>query len=377
MLVSLNKIIHHSKFIYLFPLFVILFIFLTNSPSLNYIFSNELNRYGWDTLLYKSKHLFSNLNHVGPESHNAKTVFRLTVPLIVKAFNLSYSSLVLLQFILYYFFIIYLFKYLKRQFDSTVLSFLLVIGISTTYFGKALITDFRWFDGWAYLFFLISIYTRNYFVLFFSIFFGLFTDERFVFSLLVLFLMHNENFDYVKFKFSKFYSKKSMFVLLALFIYLFSRISLHLFLGMEMPTEAIGSAFTDNVQNRLLGLGIFTFFEGYWLIVIYFIWYYMFSKANLLSVFFILLLMLGIISVFLVYDITRSGAYLMPFIFLFLKCLQLKMNDQIYKQLVLMSTIVSVLYPATFVLNGIGMNNFILNDYLYVVVNRLGDYFSH
>lgn len=376
MLVSLNKIIHHSKFIYLFPLFVILFIFLTNSPSLNYIFSNELNRYGWDTLLYKSKHLFSNINHVGPESHNAKTVFRLTVPIVVRIFNLSYSGLVYFQFFLCYLFLLYFTKYFKRQFSSTYLPFILVLGISTTYFGKALITDFRWFDGWAFLCFLISIYTRNYFVLFISIYFGLFTDERFIFCIPVLYVLQSDNFDFIQFQFSKIFSKKSVIVFIAFVFYLISRFALKIHFDMEMPTEAIGSAFKDNVHHRLIGLGIFTFFEGYWLIVVYFFWIYFIKKYNLLTYAFVFLLFVGIISVFLVYDITRSGAYLMPFVILFLKCLHSQMNPQIYKQLVVMSTIIAILYPATFVLNGIGMNNFILNDYLYVLVNRLEDFIS-
>ena len=146
MLLLNHKIISDKKFKYFFPLLIILFVFLTNSPSLNFIFSNELNIYGWKTILYKSNHLLSNLDHVGPESHNAKTVFRLTVPFIVKIFGLSYQGLVIFQFLLYYFFVFYLFKFLNRQFENISLSIILVIGISTTYFGKALITDFRWFD---------------------------------------------------------------------------------------------------------------------------------------------------------------------------------------------------------------------------------------
>jgi hypothetical protein len=143
---------------------------------------------------------------------------------------------------------------------------------------------------------------------------------------------------------------------------------------MEMPTDAIGSAFKDNVHKRLIGIGIFTFFQGYWLIVIYFVWYYLINKHNLLSFTFVIMLFLGILSVFLVYDVTRSGAYLMSFVFLFLKCLHNKMNYESYKQLILLSSIVSIIYPATFVLNGVGTNNSILNDYIYILVNRLEIY---
>jgi hypothetical protein len=374
MLSQLNKIVNNSKFIYIFPLFIIVFIFLTNSPDLKYVFSNELNKYGWDTILYKSNNLFSNIKHVEPESHSAKTVFRLTIPLIVKTLNLSFRGLVYLQFFLYYIFLLLLLKYFKKEFSSSLLSYILVLGISTTYFGKALITDFRWFDGWAFLFFLISIYTKNYFILIPSIYLGLFTDERFIFCLPILYILNSDNFDFFKFKFSSFFSYKSTVVVMVFFLYLLSRFILQSYFKMEMPTDAIGSAFKDNVHKRLIGIGIFTFFQGYWLIVIYFVWYYLINKHNLLSFTFVIMLFLGILSVFLVYDVTRSGAYLMSFVFLFLKCLHNKMNYESYKQLILLSSIVSIIYPATFVLNGVGTNNSILNDYIYILVNRLEIY---
>jgi len=371
MLFQLNKIVNNSKFIYLFPLFVIVFIFLTNSPDLKYVFSNELNKYGWNTILYKSNNLFSNIKHAEPESHNAKTVFRLTIPVIVKTLNLSFRGLVYLQFFLYYIFQLLLLKYFKKEFSSSLLSYILVLGISTTYFGRALITDFRWFDGWAFLFFLISIYTKNYFILITSIYLGLFTDERFIFCLPILYVFSSDNFDFIKFKFTSFFSYKSTIVLIVFLIYLISRFTLKSYFKMEMPTDAIGSPFKDNVHKRLFGIGIFTFFQGYWLIVIYFVFYYLINIYNLLSFAFVIILFLGTFSVFLVYDVTRSGAYLMPFVFLFLKCLHNKMNFESYKQLVLLSSIIAIIYPPTFVLNGLGINNSILNDYFYVLVNRI------
>jgi hypothetical protein len=366
-----NCFLQSKYFLYCFPFFVMIFVFLTNSPSLKFVLSNELNLIGWDVVKYKSNHLLSNLDHVIRASHFSKTVFRLTVPLVVRMFQLNFPSLIVLQFLLYYFFIFFLVKYFIRELNQYFLSLLLVFGLCTTYFGKALIVDFRWFDGWAYLFMVLSLYSKNKYVLFFSVLLGMFTDERFVFAIPAIFLLRQEFIQITSFRSINFTSKYSFAILIGVVTSFIIRFILVVFCNMHLNSVGIFTPLVDNVLNRLIGIGYFTFFEGFWIFVLYFLLYTKRSfKKNMLTVSILLIFFVGTSSVFLLYDLTRAGAYFMPYIFLYITVLSKTIQKEIFTQLVFTSVFISFLFPPNYVVNGIGINNFIINDYFYIVLKK-------
>ena len=366
-----NSFLQSKYFLYCFPFFVMIFVFLTNSPSFKFVLSNELNLIGWDVVKYKSNHLLSNLDHVIQASHFSKTVFRLTVPLVVRMFQLNFPSLIVLQFLLYYFFIFFLVKYFIRELNQYFLSLLLVFGLCTTYFGKALIVDFRWFDGWAYLFMVLSLYSKNRYVLFFSVLLGMFTDERFVFAVPAIFLLRQEFIQITSFRSINFTSKNSFTILVGVVASFIIRFVLVVFFNMHLNRVGIFTPLVDNVLNRLIGIGYFTFFEGFWIFVLYFLLHLKRSfKKNMLTVSILLIFFVGTSSVFLLYDLTRAGAYFMPYIFLYIIVLSKTIQKEIFTHLVFTSVFISFLFPPNYVVNGIGINNFIINDYFYIVLKK-------
>jgi hypothetical protein len=372
-----NSFLQSKYFLYCFPFFVMIFVFLTNSPSLKFILSNELNLIGWDVVKYKSNHLLSNLDHVIQASHFSKTVFRLTVPLVVRMFQLNFPSLIVLQFLLYYFFIFFLVKYFIRELNQYFLSLLLVFGLCTTYFGKALIVDFRWFDGWAYLFMVLSLYSKNKYVLFFSVLLGMFTDERFVFAIPAIFLLRQEFIQITSFRSINFTSRYSFTILVGVITSFIIRFILVVFFNMHLNNVGIFTPLVDNVLNRLIGIGYFTFFEGFWIFVLYFLLYVKLSfKKNMLTISILLIFFVGTSSVFLLYDLTRAGAYFMPYIFLYIVMLFKTIKKEIFTQLVFTSVFISFLFPPNYVVNGIGINNFIINDYFYIVLKKFFVFFN-
>jgi hypothetical protein len=367
-----NSFLQSKYFLYCFPFFVMIFVFLTNSPSLKFVLSNELNLIGWDVVKYKSNHLLSNLDHVIQASHFSKTVFRLTVPLIVRIFQLNFPSLIVLQFLLYYFFIFFLAKYFIRELNHYFLSLLLVFGLCTTYFGKALIVDFRWFDGWAYFFMVLSLYSKNKYVLFVSVLLGMFTDERFILAIPAIFLLRQDSLRLTSIRALKFTSKYSLTILIGVVVSIFIRFILIVFFNMHLNSVGIFTPLVDNVLNRLIGIGYFTFFEGFWIFVFYFLFYAKLSfKKNILTVLILLVFFVGTSTVFLLYDLTRAGAYFMPYVFLFIVYLSNTIKKEIFKHIVFTSVIISFLFPPNYVVNGIGINNFIINDYFYIVLKKI------
>jgi hypothetical protein len=367
---NLNHFLYKPYFQFIFPVFLILFIYLTNTIPFHFILNNPMNIDGWKTVMIKSNNLFSNLSHLDPSSHNAKTVFRLTIPLLVKCFRINFQNLIIIQFVSYYFFIFFLNRILFKYFDSIRISYLLLITICTTYFGKAFIVDFRWFDGWAYFFIVLALYSRFNILVIIFVLFGIFTDERVILSLPAIFLLKNKNIDFESMKFK--FNIDSLVIVFSFVLYFLIRVFLSLKFNMKMPVDLIGSPIIDNVNKRLIGPGFFTFFEGLWIFILLAIYkIYNLGKMNFLFIIFFIVFFISCILVFSVYDVTRSGAYLMPYVLIFIKILYKNLSKIEFKSYLNSAFLVSVFFPGIYVISGVGMNNFILNDYLFVLLNRI------
>jgi hypothetical protein len=358
---------------YIFPLILLIFLIITNCMPLRFVLGNTMNIDAWNVILYKSKHIFYNLDAYGSESHIAKTVFRLTIPLIVKLFHFNYLEFIFLQLFLAYFFIYYLFNFFDKKYASKNISALLTISICTIYFGKALIVDFRWFDGWAFLFIIITLYTRFLLLAFVFLILGFFTDERVIFSVPILIILTSNQFHLESFNYRSLISKKNVTIVLSLIFYILLRIILTYKYDMHIPSNAIGyEVFLDNINKRLIGMGYFTFFEGLWLFpFFYFLEYLKRRKIDFYTSFFIFYFILNTIAVFFIYDVTRSGAYLILFIFFFIDRCYISYTIEQFKMILISSFLICVFFPGYYTLNGIGMNNNFLNEYGYLLLKKI------
>ena len=350
-----------------------IFLIITNCMPLRFVLGNTMNVDAWNVILFKSEHIFYNLDAYGAESHIAKTVFRLTIPLIVKLFQFNYLEFIYLQLFLAYFFLYFLFVFFYKKYGSKSISALLTISICTIYFGKALIVDFRWFDGWAFLFIVFTLYTRFLLLSFFFLTLGLFTDERVIFSVPILMILTSNQFQLESINYRILISKKNVTIVLSLTLYILLRMILTYKYGMHIPSNAIGyEVFLDNINKRLIGMGYFTFFEGLWLFpFFYFLHYLKRRKFDFYTSLFILYFILNTIAVFFIYDVTRSGAYLVLFIFFFVDSCYKSYTREQFKMILMSSFLICIFFPGYYALNGIGMNNNFLNEYGYLFLKKI------
>ena len=358
---------------YIFPFILLTFLIITNCMPLRFVLENTMNIDAWNVILFKSTHLFSNLEEYGAESHIAKTVFRLTIPLIVKLFQFNYLQFIFLQFCFAYFLLYFLFAFFDKKYGSKNIAALITISIGTIYFGKALLVDFRWFDGWAFLFIVFTLYTRFFILAFVFLILGLFTDERVVFSIPILMILSSNRFDLTFFNYKSLISKKNGVIALSLIFYILLRMILTYIYDMNIPSNAIGyEVLLDNINKRLIGMGYFTFFEGLWLFpFFYFLNYLKQRKFDIYTSLFIIYFIFNTIVVFFIYDVTRSGAYLILFVFFFIDSCYKSYTREQFKLILISSFLICVFFPGYYTLNGIGMNNNFLNEYGYLMLKKI------
>ena len=122
----------------------------------------------------------------GSKSHLDKIGFRFMIPLIGNLFNLNYYQIIYLQIISFSFFFFFLLRFFQNNnFDTTTL-ILSPLLFATTFIGKWGLFDVWYFDGFAYLFILITICRYSILVTFLSGLSACFIDERALMAFLIV-----------------------------------------------------------------------------------------------------------------------------------------------------------------------------------------------
>jgi len=307
----------------------------------------------WNTVIIKSKDLTNSLTYIPSGSWLAKKVFRLTVPVIMKVTHLTPIGIFILQSILGYLLIVFSYKLCYRILKDSVSSTFIAAGIIFLYFGRASFYDFFccWFDGFAYFFIIMAFFCRNSIGIFLFSTLAAWTDERAFIALSIVFLFHqiiNISKSPIKLKHLIALNNKSIAVIFAMAFYLIIRLFLQINYGMHTPTGGVGLAMLK-VTLPVLTIGIWTFLEGFWLLLIVTCFFIIKNKEY---VFFVVVLI--ILSVFFVVsgcvtDITRSGSYLVPFIFVLIIYLNKKIQLYELRRLFLICFIITFLFPSVFV----------------------------
>ena len=112
-------------------------------------------------------------------SHNSKLTFRLFPVFLGKILYLNKIGFIILLYLVGFLIIYLTFKFFAQKTGDKYKGFLLTIAFSFVYAGKMSFLEFRGiFDGIALLLLILSIYSRNFMVIYFCILFSAFTDER-------------------------------------------------------------------------------------------------------------------------------------------------------------------------------------------------------
>jgi hypothetical protein len=281
----------------------------------------------WDVTMLKAHDLTNNLIQFAADSLFSKKVFRLTVPILIRLLHLNKTGILILQGIVGFFFIFFSYKLANRILKDAVSATMIAAGIMFMYAGRACFVDVStYFDGWAYFFILMTIYSRNLALTFLFATMAAWVDERGALALVFPLLFHQVNAAKEKdFSLRALTrpSQPTIVVLAAIAGYLSLRLYLTHAFNMHTPTgDADFSAFKMNFIHASYGFGAFTFLEGFWLLV---------PIVALLAItnghYSFLLAILGVmggfsLAVFFVYDLTRSGSHLVASIFILLLYLQ-------------------------------------------------------
>lgn len=351
-----NKIFYFIEKESVKPFFVIRLSLLTTitliffaTPAYHYI-NEAFQQINWDATLRKANNPLDTLRDIPAGTHAAKKVFRITVPLIIGLFSLTPLSVYLMQFILGIFTFAILYFLFQNILKDRVSATLLSVGLGFIYFGKACFIDlFSWFDGWAFFFLLLGMLVKHPTIIFVFTFSAAWTDERAVLILPILILFHQIN------NFSNFDTKqissfininlRSLSVFLALVIYIAGRLLLSF--HFDMHTPSVNANFMRMFdQTDFWGFGIWSFLEGFWILVLMSLIVMLKNKDYLLFTFIMIPIIIFSIVANMVNDVTRSGSYLVPILFIVIPYLYRSNDLNSMRRILLWSVTISFLFPA-------------------------------
>lgn len=290
-------------------------------------------------------------------SHAAKKTFRLTVPLIAKITHMGNWGVFLLQFFAGLAFIFFSIKLTKNITKDDVSSFFAGFGIVFIYAGHAGFSDINtWFDIFAYLFILLSLFSKNPFLIVLFIQLACWTDERGFFASFfacIFWMLQNSPKDEFEEHPILYPNKINAFaVVFSMLAYLISRYLLGYVTGLKTPTGGIG--FTILLQQtEFYGMGIWTALEGFWIIFALMLFTLIRSKKYLLLVSVLFASTLSLIISFMVYDITRSSSYIFPLIFISIAILKQNYPISDLRKLLFLTAFVSFLFPAYYIITDV------------------------
>ncbi len=362
----------HSLYPYFLTLTLILLSLFFATPRYLYLDSMPEIKEGWEIVMLKSKDLTNSLKHLKADTHSAKTVFRLTVPVFVKLFSANQVITYFIQVFLGFVLILNLYKISNKIFENAISATFVTSGIVFLYFGRACFVDFTWYDGWAFFALTMALSVRNVWMLSFFCLIAAWTDERALIVLPIIMLFkqieNNKSGDF-SFKNLCRLNKASIFVLSSIGLYFIVRGTLMLFYNMHTP-NASADLSTLKTNLPVIGFGFWTFFEGFWLIILVALIYMIYNKNYMLALFILLQIIISSLVSFSVFDITRSGSYLVPI--LFVTCIYLKEKMEI-KEINLhlfAGFLLTFLFPAYYIIGTLGMYQPIYFEALNFILNK-------
>ena len=342
-------------YVYVLSLFSILATCQLNSI---YEFKTRSVIIKWNVLLLKSQDLTNSLDFLDPARNEAKLVFRLFIPVLIRLFHLNYIKLHIIQYIVGYLLIIASFKLADKLLKDKVSASFITIGLVCTYFGKTSFYDMAtyWFDGFAYFFIILGMLVSSPFLIFLFCTCAAWVDERafmalsivLVFQQLILIKSKNK----IQFKDLIVLNSRSIAVLIAILTYVVFRLYLQTYYSMHTPlSEGLVSFNTFEKNIPFFPMGLLSFLEGFWLL------YFIFSLITIKNREYLLFTLISLIvivfstSAGMVFDVTRSGSYLMPLIFVIIIVLTNNFHKLFIRYSLFFALAVCVMIPPYIIMN--------------------------
>lgn len=340
------------KIKYALALFLLAICFAT--PAYRALIKAQFELDTWARVEHQIRKPFTPFPVEDINSHAGKKSFRLTVPVIARILHLNKYGIFILQNLLGIAFLYFLLKMIETVTGDRHCAFWLGLAFATIYVGRACFIDiYSWFDGWAFLFLLLAMLIRNHAGIFVCCSLAAWTDERAALALSLVFLwwwlkQREKGTPKTVWLASRWFT-----VALAFGAYLLGRHFLHVRYGLETPAE-VANLQVFYRQMDFFAIGGWTFLEGLWLIVFAALLVLVYERRFLLTGTMLLLIAGFSLVALMVYDITRSGAYLFPLVFI---CLLLLKSNGIsrgqLRKIVMCVATVCVIFPAIIVITAL------------------------
>jgi hypothetical protein len=277
-----------------------------------------------------------------PYSHEAKTTFRLFVPLVAKVLHLNIAGILIMQAVFGAILFYMSAKIFLRLTDDKTSSLLLTLALAFIWTGRTSVSEIRaMFDGISIFFLVFSIYYKNPLLIFIGIFFSSWTDERGLIASSLVFLFWSY---YPERRFT-FFNKQTIAIITAWLAYFAIRFYMSFSLHLTTYSDYVGfSVFREQINN--LPIGLWSALEGFWIIVLLSLIVLFKTDKKLYSFFIAIAVSIVLIVAMSVHDITRSMAYVFPVVFISILILKEQETPFTLKKLSLVAASVSFIYPA-------------------------------
>lgn len=248
-------------------------------------------------------------------SHESKRTFRLAIPMLMRALHLGPYAIYALQFLVGILFVAMMLRYTAKHFGDRKLAVWMGVAVTSVHFGTACFTDvYAYFSGWAFFFLFAAVFFRHPVAVFLLSFAAAWTDERGVIALAYV-MLYWQYIDYPQqiLPWRLRISTKALAALAALMVYAIGRLYLQS-LGYYTPFPGLMHYVAGNVD--VFQFGVLSVFEGLWLLILY--KYYVLLTKKRYELFFVngLVTTALLLSSFVVWDVTRSGSFMLLEVFL-------------------------------------------------------------
>jgi hypothetical protein len=296
-------------------------------------FQDEINR---------ADHLFKPTKY--PEySHMANTQLRLTVPLIAKSVGTRSKVVVfIIQEIFGIIFLTIACLLSYRLTKDKVISAILTLSIGFIYAGKAAFVDIEGLtDSFAYFFLVLALFTRYKPLIIISLLLAYFTDERALLSsslIAIFYFLEFLEINKDKINFYSFIKARVFYMLLSWILYFTIRFILFKLYGLYTPSTGV---VVPDLHN--LAYIFWDGLQGFWLLAVFGILYTIIEKRFFVLSLLIIAVLVIVISTSMVYDLTRSIAYIFPLIFVSLFLIEKAMNKFQIRKIIILSCLICFL----------------------------------
>ncbi|MFN4853089.1 MAG: hypothetical protein ACK5JC_01570 [Bacteroidota bacterium] len=365
----LEKVSTGRFFVHQLSILLLLLSWFFVSPAACKFFTHPLP-YAWDTILLKASDLTNNLEHIAPTSWRAKKVFRITIPVIIRLLQVSPAFIVLMQIVCGYALYYFSYRLVQRITGDAIQAILTTSSLAFLYFGRAAWFEFdaAWFDGFSYFFILMAMYTSSVWGIFLFSTMAAWNDERAFMALSIVLLFHflsDKGDKKTTFKNLVSLNRQALAAAAAILAYILLRGFLSVYYHMHTPKDGANLDVLIHQTPNFLPLGAFTFMEGFWLLVLYgLVW--VFFKRDYLMLFLLLapILVLGMVAG-CVTDITRSGSFMLPLVFVFIRYPGYFFRQSQMRSLLFSCFAITFLFPPVFVCLDWGAANWYFSPFLF------------